>query len=86
MNIIVIGSESDRLEVVSALRKISNNGSVEIIDVSDIENEDDLELVQFDPLTEAQIPKVFDYVKPKQINQWRGGSIGKGGKTKWPRR
>lgn len=81
-----MGSESDRLEVVEALRKISNKESVEVIDVSDIENDDDLGLVQFDPLTEAQMPKVFDYVKPKQENKWRGGSRGKGGKTKWPRR
>lgn len=81
-----MGSESDRLEVVEALRKISNKESVEVIDYKAIENSGDIELVQFDPLTEAQMPKVFNYAKPKQENKWRGGSRGKGGKTKWPRR
>ena len=31
--------------------------------------------------------KACDYIEDEQVkNKWRGGSRGKGGKTKWPRR
>lgn len=86
MKVIVIGGAADSLEVVRALRKISNKGGVEIVDYSEIENNGDLELAQSEPLTEVQMLKVFNYLKPKPNNQWRGGSRGKGVKTKWPRR
>lgn len=56
------------------------------VKVSWVSNEGDIELIQCEPLTEGQMPRVFNYSKPKQENKWRGGSRGKGGKTKWPRR
>ena len=56
------------------------------VKVSWVSNDGDIELTQYEPLTEGQIPKVFNYAKPKKENKWRGGSLGKGGKTKWQRR
>lgn len=86
MNVLVMGSGIDRLEVIRALREISSEDNVEFVDAKDIENNGDIELVQFDSVTDLEIPKGFNYTRPKQNDQWRGGSRGKGGKTKWPRR
>lgn len=86
MKVIVMGGGIDRAEVVRALRNVSNSERLEIIDASEIENKDNLELVQLEQFKELQIEDAFNFSKPKQSNQWRGGSRGKGGKTKWPRR
>lgn len=86
MKVIVMGGAIDRLEVIGALRKVSNSERLEIIDASEIENNGNLELVQIEQYKEVQMPNDFNFSKPKQSNQWRGGSRGKGGKTKWPRR
>ena len=43
-------------------------------------------IVQGEPLTAGQIPRVKKHAVAKSKNEWRGGSRGKGGKTKWPRR
>lgn len=41
--------------------------------------------VQFDPCADGQLPRVRSYIDTVK-NEWRGGSRGKGGKIKWPRR
>lgn len=73
INIMVIGSGNDSAKVIKALEKIHGKN---VYDVT-LSNNEDIEPAQ---------QKALDYVKPKQNNQWRGGSRGKGGKTKWPRR
>ncbi len=67
---------------------VSNDGDIEIRDavINLLKEKYGNDVVQGEPLTEGQMPKVFNYAKPKQENKWRGGSRGKGGKTKWPRR
>ena len=38
-------------------------------------------------LSDKKVIKAYDYIEDEQVkNKWRGGSRGKGGKTKWPRR
>lgn len=41
-------------------------------------------VVQGEPLIEGQIPRVSKGMILTNENEWRGGSRGKGGKTKWP--
>ena len=43
-------------------------------------------VVQGEPLTAGQMPRVAKDMVITSENEWRGGSRGKGGKTKWPRR
>lgn len=45
------------------------------------------DVIQGEPLTAGQMPKVTNPLSMEvSENKWRGGSRGKGGKTKWPRR
>ena len=41
-------------------------------------------VVQGEPLTAGQMPRVAKEMILTNENEWRGGSRGKGGKTKWP--
>lgn len=45
---------------------------------------DNGEIVLGDPIHQPDIKDIN--IKPHRSNEWRGGSAGKGGKTKWPRR
>lgn len=42
-------------------------------------------VVQFYHCADGQLPRSRSYIDTSK-NEWRGGSRGKGGKTKWPRR
>ena len=44
------------------------------------------DVVQCESLTEGQMPRPTKLLLATNENEWRGGSRGKGGKTKWPRR
>lgn len=74
---IIGGDQKSRREVMVALSKIHGG---EIIASGEWEG-----LQQGEPLIAEQMPK-FKVIKPKGDDSWRGGSRGKGGKTKWPRR
>jgi hypothetical protein len=72
---IIGGDQSDRDSLLEAL--------AEIYSVTEV----DFDIVQGEPLTTGQMPKrKWGEGKPKRSNEWRGGSRGKGGKTRWPRR
>ena len=70
----IFGGDSElRGDLIKALCKIHGNI--------------DEDKTQSEPLMPWQIPDLnCGYEKQKQDNGWRGGSRGKGGKTKWPRR
>lgn len=71
--ILVIGGSDCSKALISALIKHYGDGVVDS--------------VQNEPLTKAQMPTDYWGIgRPRPNNQWRGGSRGKGGKTKWPRR
>tara|TARA_R110002124_G_C8974544_1_gene515777 strand:+ start:29060 stop:29278 length:219 start_codon:yes stop_codon:yes gene_type:complete len=42
------------------------------------------DVVQGEPLTQGQMPRLTKSLLELNENEWRGGSRGKGGKTKWP--
>ena len=44
------------------------------------------DVVQGEPLTQGQMPRLPKSLLANNENEWRGGSKKKGGKTKWPRR
>ena len=72
-NILVIGDSDLSKALIEALKK---NYAGEVINSS-----------RNEPTTKAQTPEQYwGMGKPKPDNQWRGGSRGKGGKTKWIRR
>ena len=71
--ILVIGSSECSNALIAALINHYGDGAIDS--------------TQNEPLTKAQMPdQYWGMGRPRPDNNWRGGSKGKGGKTKWPRR
>lgn len=65
---------------------VVGDGRVEKVVVEFLKSKYGDDVIQGEPLTAGQMPRVAKDVVITSKNEWRGGSRGKGGKTKWPRR
>jgi len=83
INIGLFGGDAEtRKALMNSLCKIHMNKEVNFVCCEKHEV-----MKQWEPLRESEIPKVKkNNINLFKGNSWRGGSRGKGGKTKWPRR